>query len=1074
MAELTPFSFMADVRYAFVFVISYIMLLLERLWNSFWPAVTVVAFYGGIAALGIVRAFPPVAHAVLLFVLTTTFALAALHLGDKFRWPRAREVRRAVEKQSGLRHRPLETALDKPITGLSNASRELWESYQKRVILLRGRTLPYRPQSTAASRDPWSLRHAALLLLVIGLVVAQGDAWTRIKNGMFVDVRQWIHTQPAALEAWITPPEYTNLTPVFLAVTQTGAEVEKGPISVPVGSVLKVRISGHAEPPKLTYGEAPPATFTEAAVKSYTLEMPLSTSGTLKIKQGWFRKLGEWPVTVTPDAPPEVAILDTTEDEHNELKIHFRANDDYGITTAYGTITPGKAIRDTFGAQPVEFDLQPPPPDKGEGSESVDLTSHPWAGSKVTLTLTAEDAAGHSVSSEPKELYLPERKFESAVARALVYERKRLIWYNNPLTQRIVVDHLASVAIYPENYKYDKIIFLGLNMAIKRLMYDGDNESTQSVIGLLWDLAVRAEDGGLSFAQRELSDALQRLSEALKDKNTTKEELQRLQEEVAEKMREYMSTLSAEMQQRMRDGDKMKPISPELAKKLMERVDMQKLMEQMKELTQGTERERMQKMAEFLKKTVDNTDMNRMQQMQRQQQKAMEALDKLQKLIERQQELLDKTNHLKPDYKQQQEQQQQGDGNSGQQGRANPQQQQQSGGQQQQQQSGGQQQGSQQQGGGQQQQQQQAGGEQGKSPFPPMPQPSNEGQQQESGAQQQGQSQQQASGQQGEQGEQGQQGQQGQGQQGQGQQGQGQGQGQGQQAGNNGQPVPVPQQGQEGQGQQSGGQQPGQQDGGTEQGQGQNQQAGNNGQQQAQQGQGEQGQGEQGQGQQGQGQQGQGQQEGGTEQSQGQGQQQVEQGGGGKGQEQAQQGSGGEKEGHGEGGKNASQGAPIRNSGDAAKEQAGIRKELGDVVRDIANAMPDVPENFGNADQSMKGSHGALKKGDTKASAPQQKQALDELQSAQDQLLQQLADAMRDVMLTFGPSNGSGGSGQCDNPDPFGRCTDGTNTQDVGIPDEKERRRVQEIQEELRSRSNDYQRPKVERDYIDRLLDQFE
>jgi hypothetical protein len=102
MAELTPYSFMADVRYALVFVLSYITLLLERLWNSFWPAVTVVAFYGGIAALGIVRAFPPVAHAVLLFVLTTSFALAALHLGDKFRWPRGRELRRGGTWGCGL------------------------------------------------------------------------------------------------------------------------------------------------------------------------------------------------------------------------------------------------------------------------------------------------------------------------------------------------------------------------------------------------------------------------------------------------------------------------------------------------------------------------------------------------------------------------------------------------------------------------------------------------------------------------------------------------------------------------------------------------------------------------------------------------------------------------------------------------------------------------------------------------------------------------------------------------------------------------------------------------------------
>ena len=43
----------------------------------------------------------------------------------------------------------------------------------------------------------------------------------------------------------------------------------------------------------------------------------------------------------------------------------------------------------------------------------------------------------------------------------------------------------------------------------------------------------------------------------------------------------------------------------------------------------------------------------------------------------------------------------------------------------------------------------------------------------------------------------------------------------------------------------------------------------------------------------------------------------------------------------------------------------------------------------------------------------------------------------------------------------------------IKLPDEKEQRRVQEIIEELRHRSNEPDRTKVERDYIDRLLDQF-
>ena len=47
------------------------------------------------------------------------------------------------------------------------------------------------------------------------------------------------------------------------------------------------------------------------------------------------------------------------------------------------------------------------------------------------------------------------------------------------------------------------------------------------------------------------------------------------------------------------------------------------------------------------------------------------------------------------------------------------------------------------------------------------------------------------------------------------------------------------------------------------------------------------------------------------------------------------------------------------------------------------------------------------------------------------------------------------------------------NTDDVKVPTESERKRARDILEELRRRSGDADRPKLEREYIDRLLRQF-
>ena len=59
--------------------------------------------------------------------------------------------------------------------------------------------------------------------------------------------------------------------------------------------------------------------------------------------------------------------------------------------------------------------------------------------------------------------------------------------------------------------------------------------------------------------------------------------------------------------------------------------------------------------------------------------------------------------------------------------------------------------------------------------------------------------------------------------------------------------------------------------------------------------------------------------------------------------------------------------------------------------------------------------------------------------------------------------------------DPLGRYNQGNSTDnaDVAVPEERERQRTQAIQEELRRRGADQERPRRELDYIDRLLKQF-
>jgi hypothetical protein len=74
-----------------------------------------------------------------------------------------------------------------------------------------------------------------------------------------------------------------------------------------------------------------------------------------------------------------------------------------------------------------------------------------------------------------------------------------------------------------------------------------------------------------------------------------------------------------------------------------------------------------------------------------------------------------------------------------------------------------------------------------------------------------------------------------------------------------------------------------------------------------------------------------------------------------------------------------------------------------------------------------------------------------------------------------GPLPGQPGRADQRGRDPLGRRYNQGSAQagDVTVPEERERMRTQAIQEELRRRGAERERPQQELDYIDRLLKQF-
>lgn len=189
--------------------------------------------------------------------------------------------------------------------------------------------------------------------------------------------------------------------------------------------------------------------------------------------------------------------------------------------------------------------------------------------------------------------------------------------------------------------------------------------------------------------------------------------------------------------------------------------------------------------------------------------------------------------------------------------------------------------------------------------------------------------------------------------------------------------------------------------------------------------------------------------------------------------------------------------------------QQALRRALGELMQQFGDLTGEVPPSLTEADRAMRESGQQLGAGQDRPATDSQQQAIAALQKGAREMGQSLAkqlgrgqpgqqgqgedgedgeDGNLGAIMPDGRGDGRYGGGplpgrepsQADRRgrDPFGRQTgEGTagadETGDVVVPEERERQRTQAIQEELRRRGGERERPQQELDYIDRLLKQF-
>jgi uncharacterized protein (TIGR02302 family) len=644
----------------------------ERIWEALlWPFLVIAAFLI-LSMFDLWRGMPPLLHRGLLIAFAVALIVSLLPL-VRFPMPSRAEALRRLERNAGIKHRPASSYEDRLSATSRGDTAILWAAHRERLARLVQKLKPSWPVPRTDRKDPYAIRSALLLVLIVAMLAAGSDRWGRIASA-FAPATQ-TSTALLRLDAWVTPPVYTGIAPIVLAdgsePVGAGAETFRA-LSVPERSDLLVRVfspggetvSLETQPddgtePKLI---TPKSTGTQG-LKEFNVA--LTSPGAADVKVGG-NTVAKWRFDLIKDAAPQIGLSgNPTTTPRGALRLTYRAIDDHGVASAEARfeladakqapaqlpeLDGGKqsgADKDQQNAaaspdidplrEAPQMPLQLPKVNQKqvEGKATQDLSAHPWAGLKVRMTLLARDQAGQTGASEPYEFILPERNFTKPLARAVVEQRKKLV--REPSSASRVAMAISALTIGDERAVPDMSVYLGLRDAYWRLERDKSRESIASVVNQLWDIALRIEDGNIPEAERDVKAAQEKLAEALKN-GASPEEIQRLVDELRNALGRYLQALAEQAEQKgnlpdqkSREGDQV--VSDQ---------ELDKLLDNIEQLAKSGSKDMAEQMLSELKDILERLQTGTFSDNAKQQ-RASKMMKDLNDLVSKQQKLLDET-----------------------------------------------------------------------------------------------------------------------------------------------------------------------------------------------------------------------------------------------------------------------------------------------------------------------------------------------------------------------------------------------------------------------------------------------
>ena len=607
----------------------------ERVVHAFWPVWTILFAYVALTmfrvqellSLELVWLLTGCVVAALLW-----FLIAGLR---RYRHPSASDALSRLDAR--LPNQPIAAVLDEQAQGTSDpVTAALWQRHRERMIAQTREAHYVEPDLRVAYADPFGLRYLAILGFAVAVLFGPSGA----RPDRAVEAGQPVTLAEASWEGWIEPPTYTDKPTLYLADQTSGVfEVAKGArITIrfygKLGALtLAETVSGRPA------DEVPPASDQQ---QIFTVE-----------QDGRIEILGSdqaWDVIVSADAPPYVEVLDEPDvDAMGEMRLPFRAADDFGVRSGEARIELRLSDVDRRhgltaepnAVEPLIVDLPVPITGSRDDFNEVlieNFSEHVFANLPVTIHLSVSDALGQVGEGAPFEMTLPGRRFFEPVAKAVIEQRRDLLWSTENAPR--VAQLLRAVSHRPEDIISNEANYFRLRSVVRQLEEaQGQgltDETLTEIAAALWDVALQLEEGSLADALERLRRAQDRLSEAMRN-GASEEEIQELMDELRAATDDYMRMLAERGD--TSDGTDQPDMSGETRE--MSEDQLAALMDRIQELMNEGRMAEAQALMEQLNQLLENMRVTQGEGGNGPQSPGQQSLEELGETLREQQELSD-------------------------------------------------------------------------------------------------------------------------------------------------------------------------------------------------------------------------------------------------------------------------------------------------------------------------------------------------------------------------------------------------------------------------------------------------